>query len=113
MFSFFIHLSSGFCRYSPPLVLRFYDSAYRYRLGSILYGCSRSNSHDTGMTDLCSPSSAAVFEARQVTELPIVVRVVEITAEDTARGEIILDELEHTLIQLMRMPAAEPALPGS
>jgi hypothetical protein len=43
MFSFFIHLSSGFCRYSPPLVLRFYDSAYRYRLGSILYGCSRSN----------------------------------------------------------------------
>jgi hypothetical protein len=66
------------------------------------------------MTPTCvHPSSAAVFEARQVTELPIVVRVVEITAEDTARGEIILDELEHTLIQLMRMPAADPALPGS
>jgi hypothetical protein len=48
-----------------------------------------------------------------VTELPIVVRVVEITGEDTARGEIILDELEHTLIQLMGVPAAEPALPGS
>jgi hypothetical protein len=43
MFSFFILLSFGFCRHSPPLVLRFYDSAYRYRLGSILYGCSRSN----------------------------------------------------------------------
>ena len=43
MFSFFIHLSFGFCRHSPPLALRFYDSAYRYRLGSILYDCSRSN----------------------------------------------------------------------
>jgi hypothetical protein len=43
MFSFFIHLSLAFCRHSPPLVLRFYDSAYRYRLGSILYDCSRSN----------------------------------------------------------------------
>src|ERR1700746_1976245 len=42
-FSFFIHLSLAFCRHSPPLVLRFYDSAYRYRLGSILYGCSPSN----------------------------------------------------------------------
>src|SRR3979490_2547996 len=38
-----IHPSFAFCRHSPPLVLRFYDSAYRYRLGSILYGCSRSN----------------------------------------------------------------------
>jgi hypothetical protein len=29
------------------------------------------------------------------------------------RGEIILDELEHILIHLMGVPAAEPALPGS
>jgi hypothetical protein len=43
LFSFFVHLSFAFCRHSPPLVLRSYDSAYRYRLGSILYGCSRSN----------------------------------------------------------------------
>jgi AAA domain len=41
LFTFRSHFA--FCRHSPPLVLRFYDSAYRYRLGSILYGCSRSN----------------------------------------------------------------------
>ena len=33
----------AFCRHSPPLVLRFYDSAYRYSLSSIFYGDGGSN----------------------------------------------------------------------
>jgi hypothetical protein len=66
------------------------------------------------MTPACVRlSSAAVFEARQATELPIVVQLVEITEEDNAGGEIILDELGHILIQLMCVPAADPTLPGS
>jgi hypothetical protein len=44
------------------------------------------------MTPACVRlSSAAVFEARQATELPIFVQLVEITEEDNAGGEIILD----------------------
>ena len=50
------------------------------------------------MTPACVRlSSAAVFEASQA----IVVQLVEITEEDNAGGEIILDELGHILIQLM------------
>jgi hypothetical protein len=48
---------------------------------------------------LCSPEQRGCIEARQTTELPIVVPVVEITWVDNARGEIILDELEYILIQ--------------
>src|SRR6266436_1532333 len=44
IFSFFSHRLLAFCRHSPPLVLRSYDSAYRYALSSIFYGDGRSNS---------------------------------------------------------------------
>jgi hypothetical protein len=43
IFSFSSHRLFAFCRHSPPLVLRFYDSAYRYSLSSIFYGDGGSN----------------------------------------------------------------------
>jgi hypothetical protein len=48
---------------------------------------------------LCSPEQRGCIGARQATELPIVLQVVEITGVENASGEIILDELEHILIQ--------------
>jgi len=47
---------------------------------------------------LCSPEQVCIG-ARQATELPIGLQVVEITGVDNASGEIILDESEHILIQ--------------
>ena len=65
-----------------------------------LLRCERCRSQATSSfrPGLCAPEHVCIG-ARQATELPIGLQVVEIKGVDKASGEIILDELEHILIQ--------------